>query len=321
MDAAGQLALRPSQFLGIPIALVGAVFLSLGAQLQHHGVAKVEASTQNASSGLTLKQLGLLLARPSWVVGTLMLGLAIAFQLASLVVSTLMVVQPVGAVALVLTAIVNARVSRVKLNRSSIIAISLCVGGVGAFVIIAAIFAREVSVSDNALMLILAILAVVLAAFGVLFGLLRNRFKAIMYIIAAGILYGFVATLAKVVIARVGQGDADWRLILCIVGLLAAAGFGAYFVQNAYSSGPPDLVIAGLTVVDPLVAVTIGIVILNEATQAPLWAGIAFVLFGAVATWGVFLLAKHHPQTQEDALVNAARTLAKPDREGAGGLD
>jgi threonine/homoserine efflux transporter RhtA len=67
-------------------------------------------------------------------------------------------------------------------------------------------------------------------------------------------------------------------------------------VQNAYSSGPPDLVIAGLTVIDPLVAVTIGIVILQEATQAPLWASIAFVIAGAIAIWGVFLLAKHHPQ-------------------------
>jgi drug/metabolite transporter (DMT)-like permease len=313
MDAAGGLSANPSQFLGIPIALVGAVFLSLGAQLQHHGVAKVEANTQDAGGGLNLKQLVLLLARPSWVVGTLMIGLAIAFQLASLVVSTLMVVQPLGAVALVMTAIVNARVSKVKLNRSSIIAISLCVGGVGGFVIVAAVFAREVTVSDNALVLILVILAVVLATFGVLFGLLRHRFKAIMYIIAAGILYGFVATLAKVVIARVSQGDADWRLILCIIGIFAAAGFGAYFVQNAYSSGPPDLVIAGLTVVDPLVAVTIGIVILSEASQAPLWAAIAFVLFGGVATWGVFLLAKHHPQRKDDALVNAARALVKPD--------
>ncbi|MDQ1607947.1 MAG: hypothetical protein QOE16_679 [Microbacteriaceae bacterium] len=313
MDAAGGLSANPSQFLGIPIALVGAVFLSLGAQLQHHGVAKVEANTQDAGGGLNLKQLGLLLARPSWVVGTLMIGLAIAFQLASLVVSTLMVVQPLGAVALVMTAIVNARVSKVKLNRSSIIAISLCVGGVGGFVIVAAVFAREVTVSDNALVLILVILAVVLATFGVLFVLLRHRFKAIMYIIAAGILYGFVATLAKVVIARVSQGDADWRLILCIIGIFAAAGFGAYFVQNAYSSGPPDLVIAGLTVVDPLVAVTIGIVILSEASQAPLWAAIAFVLFGGVATWGVFLLAKYHPQTKSDALANAARALVKPD--------
>ena len=73
---------------------------------------------------------------------------------------------------------------------------------------------------------------------------------------------------------------------------------GAYFVQNAYASGPPDLVIAGLTVVDPLVAVVIGIVVLDEASQAPLWAIGVFVLAGAIAIWGVFLLARNHPQTR-----------------------
>jgi drug/metabolite transporter (DMT)-like permease len=79
--------------------------------------------------------------------------------------------------------------------------------------------------------------------------------------------------------------------------LLLASALGAYFVQNAYASGPPDLVIAGLTVVDPLVAVGIGIVVLGEASQAPPWAAVAFIVAGVVAIWGVFLLAKYHPQT------------------------
>jgi hypothetical protein len=57
-------------------------------------------------------------------------------------------------------------------------------------------------------------------------------------------------------------------------------------------------VIAGLTVVDPLVAVAIGIVVLGEASQAPLWAVVAFGFSGIVAVFGVFQLAKHHPQTQ-----------------------
>ena len=93
-------------------------------------------------------------------------------------------------------------------------------------------------------------------------------------------LYGFVATLAKVVINRVGNeiagvtggGTFEWLTIVCIVGLLLAAALGAYFVQTAYSVGSPDLVIAGLTVVDPLVAVAIGIAVLGEAAQVPLWA-------------------------------------------------
>jgi uncharacterized membrane protein len=112
------------------------------------------------------------------------------------------------------------------------------------------------------------------------------------------VLYGFVATLAKVVLTRVEQGEFEWLTFLCLIGLLLATALGAYFVQNAYATGPPDLVIAGLTVVDPMVAVAIGIIVLGEASQAPFWANLVFLVAGAIAVWGVFLLARNHPQTR-----------------------
>jgi drug/metabolite transporter (DMT)-like permease len=291
--------LDPIQFLGIPFALVGAVFLSFGAQFQHRGVKKVDARTEHAAqSGINMGQLRLLLARPSWVIGTLLLGLAIVFQLISLKFAPLIVVQPLGAVALVITTILNARISKISLNTQSIVAVCLCVGGVGLFVTVAAFNARELPVTDGDLVTILIVLGIVLILFGVGFAFFRERFKALVYVIAAGVLYGFVATLAKVVIARITQGDFDWLTIVCIVALIAAVALGAYFVQNAYSSGPPDMVIAGLTVIDPLVAVTIGIVVLEEAAEAPLWAVVAFVVTGLTAIVGVFRLARYHPQIQ-----------------------
>jgi hypothetical protein len=291
--------LDPIQFLGIPFALVGAVFLSFGAQFQHRGVKKVDARTEHAAqSGINMGQLRLLLARPSWVIGTLLLGLAIVFQLISLKFAPLIVVQPLGAVALVITTILNARISKISLNTQSIVAVCLCVGGVGLFVTVAAFNARELPVTDGDLVTILIVLGIVLILFGVGFAFFRERFKALVYVIAAGVLYGFVATLAKVVIARITQGDFDWLTIVCIVALIAAVALGAYFVQNAYSSGPPDMVIAGLTVIDPLVAVTIGIVVLEEAAEAPLWAVVAFVVTGLIAIVGVFRLARYHPQIQ-----------------------
>lgn len=302
MDAF-DLSYQPSQLLGIPVALIGACFLSVGAQLQHHGVAKVEATAGHGDKGLSARALGLLLARPSWVIGTLLLGLAIVFQLVSLKLSPIILVQPLGVVGLVITSILNARVSGVKLNHQSVIAVTLCVSGVGAFVLLAAVFARDVPVTSRALVVILIILAVVLITFAVLFWFLRHRFKAIIYIVGAGVLYGFVATLAKVAIDRISNQEWDWLLVACIVALLLAAILGAYFVQNAYSSGPPDLVIAGLTVIDPLVAVTIGIVVLQEAAGAPWWAMLGFALTGAVAIFGVFQLGKYHPQSTTDAPV------------------
>lgn len=298
-DLTEQIALDPTQFIGIPLALVGAVFLSLGAQFQHRGVVKVESRTVDSfGKGLNFKQLTLLLARPSWVIGTVMLGLAIVFQLSSLYFAPLIVVQPLGAIALVITSILNSRINHVKLNRKSITAIVMCVGGVFLFVGVAAFTAVDKPVTERQLITILIILAVVLAASGVTFALFRQHIRAIYYVIMAGVLYGFVATLAKVVIGRVEQGEFEWLTALCLIGLLGAAALGAYFVQNAYASGPPDLVIAGLTVVDPMVAVAIGIAVLGEASQAPLWAIGVFIVAGVIAVWGVFQLARNHPQTR-----------------------
>jgi drug/metabolite transporter (DMT)-like permease len=304
-DIADQITLTPTQAVGIPIALVGAVLIALGTQLQHTGVAKVGADT-DTKAGLSFKQLRSLLARPAWVLGSLVLGLAILFQLTSLTFAPLTVVQPLGAVALVVTAILNSRISGVKLDMLSKRAIAFCVGGVGLFVAIAAATAKSSPITEKQLAIVLIILVGVLIALSVVFFVFRKRITPIFYIVAAGVLFGFVASLAKVVIDRVKTlsfagfqlGDAEWLTVLCVVGLLVAAALGTYFVQTAYSNGPPDLVVAGLTVIDPLVAIGIGIIVLGEASQAPWWAIIAFVIAGALAIYGVFQLAKHHPQTQ-----------------------
>ncbi len=299
------ITLTPLQAVGIPIALTGSIFLALGAQFQHRGVTTVDGQSEDQSTGgLSIRQLLALLRRPSWVIGTLMLGLAVVFQLTSLIFAPIIVVQPLGAVALVITAVVNARVSKVKLTRESIRAITFCIVGVGLFVTIATFTAKSKEITERELITVLILLLVITIVFSLLFAFLRKRFKAIIYIVGAGVLYGFVATLAKVVIDRIhtiiisGAQGFEWLTILCVVALLAATALGGYFVQTAYSSGPPDLVIAGLTVIDPIVAVTIGIVVLGEADGAPWFAVIAFVVAGALAIYGVFQLSKYHPQTQ-----------------------
>jgi drug/metabolite transporter (DMT)-like permease len=299
--------LTPHQALGIPIALLGAVFLAVGAQLQHRGVSKVDADTPPENrAGLNVKQLISLLRRPSWLLGTVLLTLAIALQLTSLVFAPLTVVQPLGVLALVITAILNARVSHTPLDRHSIRAIILCVVGVGIFVTVAAITTTSYPIRDAQLVIVLIILAVVIVVFALSFAFFRKRFNMVFYIVGAGVLFGFVATLAKVVIDRVHTiiidnfhlEPGDGLTIVCLLGLILAGLLGSYFVQTAYSAGPPDLVVAGLTVIDPIVGVTIGITVLGEASGAPFWAAIVFVLSGALAIYGVFSLAKYHPQIQ-----------------------
>lgn len=292
----------PRILIGIPLALLGAVFMSFGAQYQHRGVQKVERLTAtDGGAGLTGGQLWNLLRRPSWVVGTVMLGLAIVCQLSALSFAPLILVQPLGAISLVITTLLNARISGHRPTRRSLSAIALCVAGIFVFVTIAALYATETPISDGQLITVLVILLVVAIVLTSTWLWLRSRVAALFYIVAAGIMYGFVATLAKVVISRIQTGDFEWLTVVCVVGLIAGTAIGAYFVQTAYSSGPPDLVIAGLTVIDPIVAIVIGLAVLREAEHAPWGAYVGFVIAGALAIAGVFQLARYHPQVVSDS--------------------
>ena len=303
-------SLTPAQSLGIPVALVGSALLAVGAQLQQRGVSKVGRQRKEAEpSGLGIRQLLALARRPSWLLGTLFLGLAIAFQLFSLYLAPLTVVQPLGALALVITAVINARVTKVKLDGASIRAMGFCVGGVGVFVATAAVTTTTSPILEPQLIAVSAILAVVLVLLGVGFVLFRKRLSRMFFVVGAGVLFGFVATLAKVLIGRVQTifhdhfhlQATDWLTIVCLAGLLAAAALGTYFVQTAYSSGSPDVVVAGLTVIDPLVGVTIGIVVLGEAAHAPLWAGAVFVIAGMLAIYGVIQVSRSGRRRAEES--------------------
>jgi hypothetical protein len=229
-------------------------------------------------------------------------GLAIVLQLGALSLAPLIVVQPIGAIALVVTYFLNARFTKTAIDKSSIIAIVLCTGGIAGFVIMASAVAHENALTDDALRIVLGILLVILAIFGVLHFGSRKSATPLTYIV---VLYGFVATLAKVVILRIYSLNFDWLTLLCLIALLAAMTLGGWFVQNAYAKGPPDLVIAGLTVIDPIVAVTIAIVVLGEAQQSNLVTSIGFAITGLVSIAGVWLLSKVHPELANKA--NAQR--------------
>lgn len=289
------------RFLAIIFAILAAVSLAFGAQFQNEAVSssrekKPGVPRKKIRGALSLKQLASLVKRPQWLSGTAFMALGIVLQLAALSLAPLIVVQPIGAIALVITSLLNARVTKTKLNRGTIVAITLCTLGVGAFVSMASGVANETVLNDDRLREVLGVLGTILIIFTALFFTVGKRAKALTYVVGAGVLYGFVATLAKVVIQRIYQGQFEWLTLACLIALLGAVALGSWFVQNAYSSGPPDLVIAGLTVIDPLVAVTIGIVILGEATAASAAVATGFGLSALVAIIGVYLLSRVHPE-------------------------
>ena len=297
------------KILAICLALLSAVALAVGTQLQNGAVDVQKRAALSGRSHLTLKQLLEVAKKPRWVSGLAVSAFALVLQFSALSLAPLILVQPIGAIALVVTSVMNARITKTKLNMPSIYAITMSTVGLGAFVVMAHQVSVEPNIDDAALIDILLMVAVLIGAFAFIFFKGSSRFNPLTFIIGAGALYGFVATLTKVVIKRAfSQGGFDRLLsaqfelftdgltVIAIGALITAALLGGWFVQNAYTSGPPDLVIAGLTVIDPLVAVSIGVVLLNEAMDAPLPIILGFGASGAVAVTGVFLLSKYHPE-------------------------
>jgi drug/metabolite transporter (DMT)-like permease len=282
--------------LAIALAVLAAVALAFGAQFQNQAVTKGHEKAPRVRGSLSIRELGRLFVRPRWISGLGLMVLGMVLQLAALTLAPLIVVQPIGAIALVITSLLNARYTKTRINKATVIAIGLSTLGVGGFVVTASRVASQVELTDENLLRVLGLLLVILTAFGILFFSFGKKAKALTYILGAGVLYGFVATLAKVVIQRLYQMDYDLLTGLALLSMIGAVALGGWFVQNAYSSGPPDLVIAGLTVIDPMVAVGIAIGVLGEAQEASWGSIVAFSVSGVVAIAGVYLLSKVHPE-------------------------
>ncbi len=297
-------------WFAVVLAVLGAFFLAFGAQRQGSAV---KADT----GGLALSSHGLLrlVRNPRWVLGLLLLAVGTTMNAIALVSAPLTVVQPIGAIALVITTIINARDQGLSMNRATVVAISACVTGSALFVVLAVNVTQEnhhVSAADE--LTIVLLLALAVSVFGTLALLFKHRMSAFVYILGAGVLFGFVAVLTRIIGKHLLDPNGLFLLNVqwyTLVAIAAAGGLGSWFVQSAYSGGPPDLVIAGLTVIDPIIGIAIGVVILGELR--PDVHAVTAIAMGAAALLaivGVIALSRHHPEVtkrKKDARKAAGR--------------
>lgn len=300
------------KWLSILAALAAAFCLALGSERQSVGVRRNESTLRlHPRSGILT-----LFRSPIWLAGGALMVGGIVLNVYALATAPLTVVQPIGAVAVVITTVLNARIQHLRLNRVTIWAITACVAGSAGFVLIAIVATEEnpaPTLGQERLTAILAITATVL--FALLAVAVRRRPSAFVYILGAGVLFGFVAVFVRLASIHLLRGDVGgvagipWYHL----GVMAGAGLlGIYFVQMAHRHGPPDLVVAGLTVIDPMVGVLTGIIVLGELQpNQPWWVGWCMAVAAGVATLGVIALSRHHPDVLKRR-ESTRRTASEP---------
>ena len=113
--------------------------------------------------------------------------------------------------------------------------------------------------------------------------MLRQNPKALLLGTATGWLYGFVALLSKSVVdTYVNDGLVQLLLSWELWLLVALAVIGVGLQQAAFNAGPLQASLPAMTVVEPIVAFSLGYIVLGERFQA---VGVQWVaLFIALAT-------------------------------------
>ncbi|BDZ48048.1 hypothetical protein GCM10025867_02890 [Frondihabitans sucicola] len=271
--------------MGILFALLAAVGLAVGTELQHRGV---RAQGGNASP-TSVRGFRALLAQPVWLLGALLIGISIVLQLSSLLLANLAVVQPLGAIGLLVSAYLQARRTRRPLAPIKRLGIALCMAGIATFVIIALVVGRPEKVTTGSLVGVLITLGILLVA---AFLLLRVRKTALATALSAAVMFGFVATLAQIVLTDLIKNGITPVSIAAGAGLAAAGIAGSLWVQTAHSQGSSTLVLAGLTVIDPLTGVILTSVFFGTLAGASGGGVLGMLIAGVVATSGVLLVAR-----------------------------
>lgn len=285
--------------VGIAFAMAGAVFAALAAHMQHRAVHTTMRDTDDGPT-LRLRSFGRLLRQPGWLLGLLVMTVGGTLHAVALGLAPVIVVQPVGVLAVGATALFAARAGGPRLNRRGWLAIGAIAAGVAGFVGIAANNTTPTEVTGSAGLHAGLLVAAGVAGMCLLATMARGRARGLAFATAAATAYGLVSVLTRAVLQQAQHGGPLSSLIASVAAIVLALLLGAWLVQQAYASAPPHTVMACITVVDPIVAVAIGVGLLGEAGSVSGWVAVSGLLCALLAIGGVLALARltdHHGGT------------------------
>ncbi|GAA1861979.1 hypothetical protein GCM10009836_47810 [Pseudonocardia ailaonensis] len=272
----------------ICLALASALFYAISAVLQER-----EASKQEDAGGLAL--LGRLARRRGWWAAVLATLVGASLHLCALAAGPLVVVQPLGVSCLAIALVIGSRVHRTPVGRRSWIGAACVVLGLPA--VLAAVphhaggplHPTEDALGFVPVTAIVAGLVVLATLAAVILGRSRPRAEVICYALGAAMCFGVASTTAKTLfLGHFGPIRLGVMIVAALLGTLLA--------QHAYRDGGLGAPLAVLTLMDPVTAGAMGVLVLGEPFGATPLALVFGVVGALVTATGVVLLSvRKHP--------------------------
>jgi len=246
-----------------------------------------------ATEGFDVRLILRLARRPVWLLGIASMIAGFLFQLTALRYGALALVQPILALELLLVFgyMAVAGRGRVRIKRRDWAAAAAMSAGIAVFLRLASPSGGRLHAPGESWLLAgLITLGVVLVAVAAAFGLghragASSTRRAALLGSATGIAWGFVAAVIKEMSSHLGGGIgavfSTWSLYL----LLVAGAATMLLASHALAAGPLAASQPGFTILDPLSAALLGVLLFSEHIRTGPWylAGEALALALLVA--------------------------------------
>jgi drug/metabolite transporter (DMT)-like permease len=290
-------------------ALAGALVYGVTGVLQQRSARRVEHGTSG--------QVGFvrgLIGQPLWLFSTI--GSVAGFGLQGLALGSgpIVLVQPLLVTGVLFAALTGFLLGHRPVDWPLMGSLVLTAGGLAAFLLFARPSAGDATLTVGEVLPLAVTLFVLLIGCIALARRTEGLSRALALALAAGIVYGVTAAVAKVTIAEFAAGGlrgglthwSPWALV--VLGPL-----GFLLNQNAFRES--ELVsptLAVITVTDPLVGIGIGVLWLSESIGRSPGAVVGEVLGLAAMALGVWLVAHRAPHLSEVVAGDGARAEGEP---------
>ncbi len=288
--------------LAVVLAVTASLSFASGATAQHRGVDKTVGP--GGDRRMTARRMLQLVRTPVWLLGMFLIVLGATIHVIALKLAPLTVVQPLGIMAVPFSILLAARLKRKRPGPMIWVAVAITVLGIVGFTYFSTSHASTApEVIEMSMRWVMTAGVWVWAIVMGFLGIVGPRWlKCLAWAWGGAALYGLGSGFIKILteIATSGAILSHPRFWFSVGGLATAYAVGGWMIQQAYASGPAEIVVGSMTTVDPLTSVLFGLIVLGEGAAITAGAGIGMFVTGAIACGGVILLSKHHPDAHRE---------------------
>ncbi|AKK04535.1 Multidrug resistance efflux transporter [Corynebacterium mustelae] len=252
-----------NNFLAVGFALAAALVIAWGTVVRHRIAERAPADGTWSGSPLITA-----IRRPLWWFATSTALIGYFFQVVALSYGTLLIVQPILVLSLMFTMPMSAFYDKRKLQQDELFWGAVLTVAVAVLIILGK---PKPGMTIPTFWEWIPALATGTLAMGIIYGLSLRRPKNIqglMLGVIVGIIYGFIAVLSKATVDVYNMGGLGGLLSSWVFySLIFGSVFGTIVQQYAFNTGALRLSLPAMTTVEPIVAFSLGYLVLDESFQ------------------------------------------------------